>query len=296
MILSHQNKFIFFKPMKVAGSSVEVSLGKHCGPGDILTGTDHGDEKLSGDFDYPTRNNQIEILCDGDIAVKHLLESGYSHLIHKDIEKNKVSIIKPIFHMHTTPVQVLNISELKDLFNEYYTFTIVRNPWDVMVSFFWWSFYHSPTVRLRSDGEVISTENPRHFSLKVKSHLAPAKDDDIESLRRKFQGFLCTYADFQGPYGLDKNCNILKWFSRINSEFYGDDTPLDFSMRYENLQLDYERACDHLKISPEKLPRLKSKQRKKKINYAEYYSNDTREMVASAFDPWIRKFDYRFLD
>ena len=37
MIISHTFRFIFIKTIKTAGTSIEVYLSPHCGPGDILT-------------------------------------------------------------------------------------------------------------------------------------------------------------------------------------------------------------------------------------------------------------------
>lgn len=37
MILSHRHRFIFIKTLKTAGTSIEVSLGRFCGPDDVLT-------------------------------------------------------------------------------------------------------------------------------------------------------------------------------------------------------------------------------------------------------------------
>lgn len=37
MIISHRYRFIFVKTLKTAGTSIEVFLSQHCGPGDVLT-------------------------------------------------------------------------------------------------------------------------------------------------------------------------------------------------------------------------------------------------------------------
>jgi hypothetical protein len=37
MILSHRHRFIFIKTLKTAGTSIEVSFSRYCGPDDVLT-------------------------------------------------------------------------------------------------------------------------------------------------------------------------------------------------------------------------------------------------------------------
>ena len=48
MIISHKYKFIFVKNRKVAGSSLQACIGKHCGRSDIFT--------VSGDI--PSQNTK----------------------------------------------------------------------------------------------------------------------------------------------------------------------------------------------------------------------------------------------
>ena len=45
MIISHRHRFIFIKPKKVAGTSIEISLSRICGPEDVLTPLGAKDEK-----------------------------------------------------------------------------------------------------------------------------------------------------------------------------------------------------------------------------------------------------------
>ena len=57
MIISHEHKFIFFKPMKVAGSSIEVALSKICGDEDLQTGSEYQEE--IEEFGYIPKNNEL---------------------------------------------------------------------------------------------------------------------------------------------------------------------------------------------------------------------------------------------
>ena len=74
MIISHKNKYIFFKPMKVAGSSIEAALGKSSGLDDILTGTTYIDERDNPDFDYFSQNNHYDSILTGTEAQKFIYD------------------------------------------------------------------------------------------------------------------------------------------------------------------------------------------------------------------------------
>ena len=56
MIISHRHKFIYLKARKVAGTSVEVALAKHCGDADIVTPVGGFNPRWDEDeYDHPGR-------------------------------------------------------------------------------------------------------------------------------------------------------------------------------------------------------------------------------------------------
>ena len=57
MIVSHHRKFIFIKPKKVAGTSLEIALSKHCDQNDILTPFGEEDENYRASLGYVTSRN-----------------------------------------------------------------------------------------------------------------------------------------------------------------------------------------------------------------------------------------------
>src|SRR6185312_12550479 len=57
MILSHKYRFIFLKTRKTAGTSVEVSLARCCGPRDVLTPVCPEGEALRGGLGLGPRNH-----------------------------------------------------------------------------------------------------------------------------------------------------------------------------------------------------------------------------------------------
>ena len=234
MIISHKNRFIFYKPLKVAGSSVEAALIPQCGDADIITGSNIREEREK--FGCVERNINLDYLAMG-------------------------------IHSHSSPQRVFRIFNEEWL--EYYKFTIVRNPWDLIVSYFWWNSYQS------SDTSI-----------------TPDSSDTLEDLRDKFSRFIESIGVFKsGPRGTEGPVRVIDWLSSVTLEFYRN---VDFVMKYENLQLYYEQVCNHLSLKRSVLPILKGNHRKSNIHYSEYYGEIEKIQVKLAFKDIIDNFKYGF--
>lgn len=104
MIVSHQHRFIFWKPHKVASTSVLAALAEHCGVNDSVGGA------LDGENTGQRRNM-----------------AAFSHF--------------PTAGNHATPAQIRSVvSSLwgDEIWTTYHRITIIRNPWDRAVS--WWDY------------------------------------------------------------------------------------------------------------------------------------------------------------
>lgn len=149
-----------------------------------------------------------------------------------------------------------------EIWNSYTKICPVRNPWDKMVSLYFWRtrkrpfYYH--LLRL------IRGKHPRPLEQRV----------DFEELISR-QGMRCN---------LDR---------RIM--FITDEWEDYFFIRYENLQEDLEALCNKVGIpfEPDKMPQKKVGYRKDK-DYQKHYSEKTREIVRKAFKEEIEKFNYTF--
>ena len=124
MIVSHSHRFIFIKPYKIAGTSVEMFLSQFCGEEDILTtlGPDKSRNDTSGRnfwFSTPGRGPRLLRLWGEMIGRPAIGYRGYyPHIPAKEIRR------------------LLGES----IWSKYFKFTIERNPWDRQVSLYHWHY------------------------------------------------------------------------------------------------------------------------------------------------------------
>ncbi len=241
MIISHKYKFIFLKPKKVAGTSVEINLAKHCGPNDVITPiSQFNPQNDENPYFQPARNykeNQF-----------------YNHVTPKEI-KEKIGDEK---------------------WNEYFKFTIVRNPYDQVLSRYFWSKNRSNKLQKpRLIRRILKNIFNIRAYLYLFKKITPEKDR-----YKSFEKFVAS-----------------RKLRPENINYYFDQkgSPIcDFYIRYENLEKDYERVCAIIGISYEKLPLTKNKTKPKKDHYSQYYNDFTKQKVRRNHEREIIFFNYEF--
>ncbi len=153
--------------------------------------------------------------------------------------------------------------EPAEVWNDYFKISLARNPWDRALSFFFWDMRTSPAIRPK----------PRWY------HRLGMPFDEFKIIRREFHRYL--------DEGRLTN----------NDKFYVMDGKLcvDFIIRYERLQEDFDYVCRRVGIEPTpRLPELKTGIRKGGHHYTEYYDDRTRDLVAKLHANDIRLLGYQF--
>lgn len=225
MIISHTHKYIFIKSEKTAGTSVEAALSKHCGGDDMVTPL--GDYWFNRD------------------------ERG--QWIHSAMNAEG-------FFQHEPAAEVKRKLDPR-IWNDYLKFTIVRNPWDRVVSLFSWEARNRPELQ------------PQRRLI----HRLGAPFDEFAESVKQFREFVKT-----------------DW--KTNDRFYliDGDVCVDSVIRYERLEDDLTELCRRLGLPNVELPRLKVGLRKAGHHYSEYYDDDSREIVAVRHANDLRVFGYVF--
>ncbi|MBT4870362.1 MAG: sulfotransferase family 2 domain-containing protein [Candidatus Diapherotrites archaeon] len=187
------------------------------------------------------------------------------------IPANKSS---PYYH-HTTAQKLKEEFEKQGWnWEDYFKFAFVRNPWDVLVSHY---FYNKLMAHQWQNKEG-----------KFKD---PETDEEKKMLDA--QGEKCTKFITRHPTSKE----ALKHLAKIIKPQYdylfdtNGNQLVDFIGRFENLQNDFDIICDKLNIQKTKLLYANKSNHK---NYTEYYDEETKKLVEEKFGKDIKKFGYKF--
>jgi len=129
MIISNDYKFIFVKTMKTAGTSIEIALSRFCGPSDIITPISREDEKIRSSLSYRGPQNYLTPFSDSTFRewIKFLLKGERKKRFYNHISAKKIN-------------QYIG----QTVWDSYYKFCFVRNPWDRLISQYYWRYKSEP--------------------------------------------------------------------------------------------------------------------------------------------------------
>lgn len=124
MIICHTHRFIFLKPRKTAGTSVEIALSRYCGPEDIVTRVNDRDEQLrAAQGGLPGRDVPLPW---SQLRPRHL----------HDMIKRRQRPPRLYNHVGAAAVRAF-VGE--DIWHSYLKISIERDPWDKAISLYWWA-------------------------------------------------------------------------------------------------------------------------------------------------------------
>ena len=217
MLISYSHQFIFFHVTKAAGTSIKESL------------ISYAQEPKKFKINRPQR-----MLGDKPNPLYEMWLSSLWHAKARDIKKELP----------------------QEVYNNFYKFAFVRNPWDWQVSYY-------------------------HFILKEETHVRHELVKSMPSFEQYLQWVINTKNPF--PKGATK----------LQKELITDAEGrliVDFVGRYETLEADFNHVCQKLNIQAS-LPYLN---KSKHEDYKQYYNFKTRKIVEEHFQEDIALFGYTF--
>jgi hypothetical protein len=131
-VISHQHRFIFIKTAKTAGTSVQMALEQICGENDICAPVTRKKQARVNEEGYRARNFR------GLFFPRVIRGEGLPSRFPKEV-KELFRRQKYRSHMIAADIRSRVGSRI---WNDYKKFTIERNPWDKVVSDYFWARRH----------------------------------------------------------------------------------------------------------------------------------------------------------
>jgi len=172
LIVSHANRFVFMKTRKTAGTSVEIALSRVCGPDDIIT-------------EFPDNVEDERVRAELGGRGPQNTRKPLSRFTARNYEKLLTSRRWAHAYDHMSAKAVRRLIG-RQAWDDYVKFTVVRNPWDMVVSYYFW--------RLR---EVSASSERPTISEWLRN------SDDIERLKHDRNKFL-----INGRLAMDHVCRF----------------------------------------------------------------------------------------
>lgn len=206
--------------------------------------------------------------------MKHVRKAGSHHVRRLRVRYFKYFADAAFVHINKTagssveralglPFQHKTARELRDQigprrWTKRFTFTFVRNPWDKVAS---------------------------HYHYRVMTNKT-----GLATARLPFNDWVVRAYGDRDPHYYDNP----KMFMPQNQWIVDEDGEImvDFIGYFENLEADFRKICDVLRIEA-RLPHLKRSNRK---DYRELYSPEAAEVVACRFAEDLERFGYSFED
>ena len=225
MIISHKYKYIFIKPEKTAGSSLEIALSKYCDRKDIITTI--GEEYIRKKLGYLGPRNYYSKHIDYKNIYKILNHNSKSFIKTFDIVKNFIdyknepyfkTIYKSIFYEHVNP-SVIKLNVSKEIWENYFKFTIIRNPVSQFLSYY---FHINNSIELikKNPLKKFTEEKALSFFRRTKNKYYINNQIIIDK-----------FIDFSN---LEADINFIGKKLKINNSLYQDFKKISANTQYSN--------------------------------------------------------------
>lgn len=257
------NDFLFLKSMKTAGSSIEYGIIKALNESKrkFSYSTAHEIKKLNLELNY--RNFLINI---GGKEKRVSINNKYIRSIINKLYR--LNIFKKTVITEHMPAESLKKLIGEEEWESLFKVTSIRNPWEVLTSYYRWNISGRNGMGSPIEGKDISFEEFLNIVI-----LRQGKEEIVNRMKPA-KVLLYPYIYMDG------------------------DLVCDYHIRMESLEKDfYLLMRDKLNLENAKLPHHKSTKKKvhpKRNSYRDYYNKKTKMIVAEYFDKYINDFDYEF--
>jgi hypothetical protein len=253
-MISLDKKFIFMHIPKTGGTSVESSaLSNHAYYLESELASEEPNTFIQKYWSKEFLDNRQANYNNGELIKKGALIGKHFNLYEYYLAFTNENDIAKYFAEQDAG------DTSRNPLDDFYRFTVARNPWDRLVSYFF---------------TVAEEYNEEYFK-------------DFVSKGQ------CVSTDFERPSYFRQDRGLTFNTHSVTSWLGGENSLFDYVMRFENINEDFKNVCEDLGIEHEELPHV-NKTTEKSNHYSHYYNDETREMVAENYADDIENFGYSY--
>ena len=165
-----------------------------------------------------------------------------------------------------------------DKYKNYFKFSIVRNPWDRLVSEFFW----------RQGGGKRDAQNRIRICLNRGAYNEWGKVEDYEY--KSFEDFVTLVC---GKLVSEDAVRVEGWDAHLESQSGFFDAEVDFIGRFEHMTACWRTVCRKLGKG-DNVGVLKKSNSSVHEHYTKYYTTKMVDMVGERYERDVKKFSYEF--
>lgn len=188
--------------------------------------------------------------------------------------------VEGLYEAKHVPPAVLRAQIGPSMWDQYFTFCFVRNPWDWFVSQFFWNWEPNPMSKRRLVRHPIATLRDYRAKQRRRQYLRELDTFSTEEVRKTFD----LLRQYRGIYQADS----LFQYHYVHAPT--GERLLDFVGRFEHMSEDFQTALDQIGVEAHLPHRNKTSHRA----YQSYYTDETAQLVEELYQIDVDTFDYQF--
>jgi hypothetical protein len=186
--------------------------------------------------------------------------------------------VSGLYHGKHIPPSVLRSMLGKQVWEEYFTFCFVRNPWDWFVSQYFWNWAPDPISKKAALHSPFRTLQRYRERWRRKQYLRELDQFSTKEIRQTYD----LLKRYRGVYQADS-------LFQYHYAYAPDGAKLvDFVGRFEQIEVDFARAMEHVGLDV-RLPHRNPTDHK---SYQAYYTAETAALIDDLYEIDVQTFGY----
>lgn len=221
-----------------------------------------------------SHTHKFIFICNGKTGTSSV-ESALA--VHQEGKEFEVGV-PGLYHKKHVPPLVLRGMLGERVWENYFTFCFVRNPWDWFVSQYFWNWAPDPISKKAALHSPIQTYRRYRERQRRQRYLRELDQFSTQEIRQTYERL----KRYRGVYQAESLFQYHYAYAPSGEKL------VDFVGRFEQIEADFARAMEQIGLDV-RLPHRNSTDHK---SYQAYYTAETAALIRDLYEIDVRTFNY----